>query len=178
MYKAGLVIESMATTFQRTPGALRARLVKLCFEANGVNLLRSVVKPEGDGKVWDREDDDLLEALYSAGLAMPLLSKSLRRSEWVIAYRLVDLGIAVVGPLDQIRYAGEGLASKTKNAFRGWKHEEFQYLRTAFVEGQELAELAELTGRTEINCLVALHAAGEIQTKDLDAALSCARSNG
>jgi hypothetical protein len=177
MYKAGLVIESMASTFQRTSGALRARLVKLCFEANGVNLVRSIVKPEGDSKLWERDDDVLLEALYSAGLAMPLISRSLRRSEWVIAYRLVDLGIAVVGPLDQIRYAGEGLASKTTNAFRSWKYEEFQYLRTAFVEGQELAELALLTGRTEINCLVALHAAGAIQTKDLDAALSCARSN-
>lgn len=82
MYKTGLVIESMASTFQRTPGALRARLVKLCFEANGVDLARSLVKPEGDGKVWEHNDDDLLEALYSAGLAMPLLSKSLRRSEW------------------------------------------------------------------------------------------------
>lgn len=91
---------------------------------------------------------------------------------------LVDLGLAAVGPLDLIRYAGEAASKVTANAFRSWKNEDYQPLRTAFVEGQKLAELAELTGRTEINCLVALHAAGAIQTKDLDAALSCARSNG
>ena len=96
--------KEIALSLGRTVAAIRARLVKVCFEANGVRVSSFGSDSERSGEGWTEEEDAQLRKFREDGSGLEEIGKSLERTELSIAYRLISLRLVTPGNLEKIQY--------------------------------------------------------------------------
>ena len=175
-YDAGRSSAFLAQLLERSTGSIRARLVKLCFELRGVELVSSLIELTQERLPWSAGDDELLIILTGRHVEIGVMSDLLERSELAIAYRSVDLGIAQLGNLGLVSYPGDAKKLSSRLKPQKWSQAEYASLKRAFFQGLSIEELAKLTERSETSCITVLHACGQLNDSDLNAALVSALS--
>jgi hypothetical protein len=176
-YVAGKSTDFLAKCLDRSIGSIRARLVKLCFELRGVELVSSPIELIQELLPWAAGDDELLINLTGRHVEIGVMSDLLERSELAIAYRSVDLGVAQLGNLGLVSYPGDAKKLSSRLKPQKWSQAEYASLKRAFYQGLSIEELARLTERSETSCITVLHACGQLSDSDLNAALVSALSS-
>ena len=103
-YLASASEQQIALNLGRSVGAIRGRLIKVCFEANGVHITSLGSEPERGGQDWTLEDDNQLCRLHASGLQLEEIAQILDRTQLSIAYRQVALKLATPGDLGNLNY--------------------------------------------------------------------------
>jgi hypothetical protein len=157
----------------RSVRAIQTRLLKICFDANGVNIEQNLTYPSEARSPWAETDDILLEGLASTQVKLSNMSQALQRSELAVAYRLVARRIAKPGNLDLIFYHEK----KHPDLVQGvaiWTVDEYLVLKEQFHAGDSIRDLALKSGKSEFECFRILYTMGEISNTELDIALRSA----
>ena len=176
-YAAGRSSAFLAQLLERSTGSIRARLVKLCFEIRGVELVSSLIELTQEREPWSEADDELLANLTGRRVELGVMSDLLERSQLAIAYRSVDLGVAQLGNLGLVSYPGDAKKLSTRLKPQKWSQTEYNSLKRAFFQGLSIEELERLTARSGTSCIAVLHACGQLKDEDLNAALVSALSS-
>ncbi len=174
-YLAGLLLEDISSSMRRSIGGIRARLVKHCFEINGIDVKTSPYSGTGAYSGWGEADDSLLEARYVQGDSLEKYAAMLGRTESAVAFRLIELRLVAPGDLERINYVHVKKRQAAKDLVVRWSDYDLQRLKIGFIAGLTLSDLSKLCLRSEVSCLVALYASGEIASTDLDIARYSAR---
>jgi hypothetical protein len=172
-YLGGISDEEICGLMGRSVGAIRARLVKICFEANGLAINRDFTPP-GESKMdWVGSEDALLKELSEKHASLALISQALQRSELAVAYRLVMKRMAMPGSLDSLVYRKPKDPNAT-GVSTYWTKAKYMELRQNFRAGDSIEDLATKSGRSVWNCFFALYSRGEISDTELNLALKSA----
>jgi len=174
-YLAGASDGEMGELLGRSVNAIRLRLIKVCFEANGIQINQDLSRSQESKIEWVESEDSLLEGLVSKNVELPLISQALKRSELSVAFRLVAKRIARPGDLNLIAYR----TPKGKNSMgqvSRWTNAQYVTLREHFRNGDSIENLAAKLGRSELSCFAVLYARGEITNAELNLALETAVS--
>jgi len=107
-YNSSQSDQEIALSLGRTVPAIRARLVKVCFDANGVQVSSLGSNSERSGEGWTEEEDAQLRSLQGSGSMLEEISQSLGRTQLSIAYRQVTLRLVTPGNLETIQYRKPG----------------------------------------------------------------------
>lgn len=172
-YLGGISDEEICGSMGRSVGAIRARLVKICFEANGLAINRDFTPRDEPKMEWVGSEDTLLEELSEKHASLALISQALQRSELAVAYRLVMKRMAMPGSLDSLVYRKPKDPNAT-GVSTYWTKAKYMELRQNFRAGDSIEDLAIKSGRSVWNCFSALYSRGEISDTELNLALKAA----
>ena len=157
----------------RSVRAVQSRLVKICFEANGIEISNNLKYPQRAMAHWAETEDQLLEGLSSTKVKLYTMSKALERSELSVAYRLVARRMAKPGNLDLVFYY-EREDSTLGQETSEWTIHEYLELRERFQSGEGIRDLAAKSGKAELSCFRILYTMGDISNTHIDIALKSA----
>jgi hypothetical protein len=175
-YLGGASDSEISQLLGRSGRAIQSRLVKICFEANGITIQQNLTHPREAMARWAATEDHLLEGLSSTKVELSTISKTLERSELAVAFRLVAKRIAKPGNLDLIFYNEQ----RVLNFFQenaDWSVAQYLQLREGFRMGKDIRNLAAKSGKSEMSCFAVLYTMGELTNFELDVALKSAAGN-
>lgn len=175
-YLAGASDAEISHLLGRSVRAIQSRLVKICFEANGIVIQQNLTHPREAMVRWAETEDHLLEGLSSTKVELSTISKTLDRSELAVAFRLVAKRIAKPGNLDLIFYSEQRVLQLFQDN-SDWTVAQYLQLREEFRLGQDIQNLAVGSGKSEMSCFAVLYTMGEITNIELDIALKSAAAN-
>lgn len=175
-YLGGASDTEISNLLGRSVRAIQSRLVKICFEANGIEIAKKLIYPREAMARWAETEDHLLEGLSSTKVQLSTISRALERSELAVAFRLVARRLAKPGDLNLIYYY-EKIDSSLAPESSEWTVSEYLELRAWFRLGKAIKNLAAESGKSELSCFTVLYTMGEISSKDLDMALRSAVGN-
>lgn len=176
-YLGGASDAEISHLLGRSARAIQSRLLKICFEANGIDIKQNLNHPREAMARWAETEDHLLEGLASTKVELATIAKTLERSELAVAFRLVAKRIAKPGNLDLLFYH-EKRAVQPLQEQDDWTVAQYLELREGFRLGQGIQNLAAKCGKSEMSCFAVLYAMGELTNNDLDIALKSAAGNG
>jgi hypothetical protein len=175
-YLGGASDAEISHLIGRSVRAIQSRLLKICFEANGIDIGHNLNHPREAMARWAEAEDHLLEGLASTKVELSTIAETLERSELAVAFRLVAKRIAKPGNLDLLFYH-EKRAVQPLQEHADWTVAQYLELREGFRLGQDIQNLAAKSGNSEMSCFAVLYAMGEITNNELDIALKSAGGN-
>ncbi len=160
-FQSELRYEDIATLHERTPNAIKLRLIFLAFPQMK-EAIASAKSPNAESQGWSTDEVAILSAAFTSGLSIDALAAGLNRQPLDVMHECVVQGLASPKPLIEYREPPPP---------RGWTKAELLRLREDFRRKLPIDLMASNVGKSPAAILAMLYKMGEIQDSEVNSML-------